>query len=151
MTTDVRIEGLEKLLKKLGDGLPKAPVRRFFKRAATRQEGAAKRRAPVLHGRMRNTITHEIDKADPPLWAKVGTAVTAQGKPYWLMLDAGHAEPKAARPYDYHYRSGGAMGLSGQPTAGWFSEHAVEDAREDIRGYFDDMRREIQEELRDNE
>jgi len=135
MSLNVKVNGLERLLRKLDEKTLRAPMRRFFKRAAIRLEGAGKRRAPVgQFGTLRNRFAHEIDPAPLPLWAKVGTpAESPRGFPYPLALDEGGVTRV------YHYRSGGAMGLAGQATKGWFREHAVADARTDIRGYVDDI------------
>jgi hypothetical protein len=135
-----RVEGLEHLLKKLDSKLLNKPLDRFFKRAAIRLEAAGKGRAPVDRGRLRNSLTHEIDRSTPPLWAKVGTNVNRGGFPYPLALDEGGITRV------YHYRGGGAMGLAGEPTQGWFREQSVQDAKPDIVSYVGDVGADIKRE-----
>lgn len=132
--------GLARLLLKLTpDHLLDGPIRRYLDRASTRLEGAVKRRAPVDKGRMRNSATREVDSRTPPRWAKVGITATHRGVNYGAVLDAG--EDKRGRVY--HYRGGGAMGLSGRPTKGWMTEGAVGDAEADLARYADDLGRDI--------
>jgi hypothetical protein len=134
MSVSFHVNGLERLLRKLDEKQLRVPFRRFFKRAAIRLEGAGKQRAPVDLGTLKNRMRHEIDSAPLPLWAKVGTpAESPTGFPYPLALDEGGITRT------YHYVGGGAMGLAGQETKGWFREHAVHDARTDILGYVDDI------------
>jgi len=140
MALEFRVNGLAELIRKFDGKLLKAPLRTFFKRAALRLEGAGKGRSPVDDGRLRNSLTHEIDSSEPPLWAKVGSNVNARGFPYPIALDEGGVTRI------YHYRGGGAMGLAGEPTKGWFSEKAVEDSKPDILGYVDDIGRDVKRE-----
>lgn len=132
MAKSVRLEmrGLAKLRDKLDPVyLLDKPIRTGFQRIGTAYLGEAKLRAPVLHGLMRVTLAKgannsifEEDPRKPPRFIRVGTShVSRSGKPYPIYLDAGRAYPKGSKAYDYHYRSGGALGLSGRPTKDWFS------------------------------
>lgn len=73
MRLEVEIQNLDALMSKLDSGLFNAPVRKFFQRAIVPVEGKAKQNAPSDTGLLRSRITHMIDKAPLPLWAKVGT------------------------------------------------------------------------------
>lgn len=73
--TNVRIEGLDKLLKKVEPGLLNKPLRNFFKRATITVQNRARDKAPVDTGRLRSSIATEVDRRDPPKWGKVGTNV----------------------------------------------------------------------------
>lgn len=73
---EIRVEGLEPLLKKLdGNSLLAAPLREALTKAVILLESAAKRGAPVDTGRLRASITHEVDSRPVPLFGKVGTDV----------------------------------------------------------------------------
>ncbi len=70
-----KIEGLEELTQDLQPALIGGPLRRFFERAAMAIENRAKRNAPVDTGRLRSSLTHQVDGAEVPKFAKVGTNV----------------------------------------------------------------------------
>ena len=70
-----KIEGLEALLAKLKPELVAGPVKKFLMDASLYVEGQAKRRTPVDTGRLRASITHEIDASPMPLFGKIGTNV----------------------------------------------------------------------------
>lgn len=75
---EVSIQGIENLRKSLGDtheGLRQS-VRDWFNRSVLRLERDAKRFAPADIGRLRSSITHQVDKAQMPLWGKVGVNVS---------------------------------------------------------------------------
>lgn len=72
---NVRVEGLEELIRKCDPAILAAPLKRFFDRAAIGVTNLAKQKAPVDTGRLRASLTHETDSATPPMWAKVGTNV----------------------------------------------------------------------------
>ena len=71
----VRIEGLDRLRRKLGvlNDAERAAARTEVKRGALHIQAEAKRRAPVDTGRLRNSITHE--ERDDGLAAVIGTNV----------------------------------------------------------------------------
>ncbi len=73
MSMEVEIEGLKEAMARLDAGLVAGPVRAFMSRAAMYVEGKAKEKAPVDTGRLRSSITHEVDGETVPQWAKVGT------------------------------------------------------------------------------
>jgi len=70
------IVGMEKIARKLSGEFMQRPMRRFFTRAAIAVQSDAKKRAPVDTGRLRSSLTYNIDPRALPLWAKVGTNVT---------------------------------------------------------------------------
>lgn len=126
-TMKMEVRGLQELIAKTRDKkLIGEPLRRFFNRATLKVESRGKVNAPVDKGRLRGGLASEVDTAEIPRWGKVGTDVSHRGFPY----------PKALDESDrYHYRGGGALGLSGANTQGWFSERSVQASLEDIRGY----------------
>ena len=67
----VRIEGLERVMGKLEPALWKGPLREFLEAAALGVERDAKKKAPVDTGRLRSSITHEVEDT----LARVGTDV----------------------------------------------------------------------------
>jgi hypothetical protein len=72
----IRITGVERLLRKARDPqLVGGPVRRFFERAGALTAGNVRERTPVDTGRLRNSITHEVDRGQVPQFARVGTNV----------------------------------------------------------------------------
>jgi phage gpG-like protein len=72
----MQILGLDSLTRKLTRQFMQQPMRRFFTRAAIAVQSGAKERAPVDTGRLRSSLTYEIDPAALPTWAKVGTNVS---------------------------------------------------------------------------
>jgi hypothetical protein len=149
MEARLKVIGLRELILKTNPKLLARPLRRFFERAYTRLEGAGKRRAPVDMGRLRNSLTHEVDRHLLPLWAKVGTNVKADGFPYASALDAGGWQDETGQ-HTYHYVGGGALALAGQPTEGWFTHHALEESRDDIKRYVKDIGTDVQREWDSN-
>lgn len=133
MSVKVEIRGLERIMRKLGPGLIDKPLRRFFERAALAVENEAKKRSPVDTGRMRASLTHEIDRGRPPLWAKVGTNVKHKGVSYPRVLEESPI---------HHYRG---TPFVGQPTKGWFSG-SVKKAMGAIRGFVRRLGEEIGDE-----
>jgi len=74
--TDIEIQGLEELQKKLKpDELLGRSVKDLLNTAALSLEREAKSLSPVDTGRLRSSITHSISGDPIPLWAKVGTNV----------------------------------------------------------------------------
>lgn len=68
-----RITGLAELQRALGPGLVAQPARNLFTRGALIVEGNQKRFAPVDRGPLRQSVTHEIDGAFVPTFARIGT------------------------------------------------------------------------------
>lgn len=128
----VRLEmrGLADLRKKLDPVyLLNKPIRVGFQRIGMAYLAEAKLRSPVKHGLMRVTLAKGAnnnifieDHRRPPRFIHVGTShVSRKGKPYPIYLDKGRANPKGRKAYNYHYVSGGALGLAGRLTKGWFT------------------------------
>lgn len=72
---EVKVEGVEQLIRKASPELVAKPLRQFFEKAALYIEGQAKRNSPVDTGRLRASITHSVDSMAVPLWGKVMTDV----------------------------------------------------------------------------
>jgi len=73
--TSIKIEGLDKLLKKVDPKLLSKPLRNFFQRSTIAIQNRAREKAPVDTGRLRAGIATEVDHSSPPKWGKVGTNV----------------------------------------------------------------------------
>lgn len=69
------IQGLDEMLARLSPELYSGPLRKFWERCAIAIENRAREKAPVDTGRLRASIGHEIEDADPPTWCKVGSNV----------------------------------------------------------------------------
>lgn len=71
----VEIRGLRELVEKVNDPqLTAGPVRAFFDQAGAGVAGAVRERTPVDTGRLRNSITHEVDRGGQR--ARVGSNVS---------------------------------------------------------------------------
>lgn len=74
MAATVVLHGDDELRRKLDPAaLAGVPARNFLNRWAIDVEGGAKENAPVWRGHLRRSLTHEVDSADLPMWAKAGT------------------------------------------------------------------------------
>jgi hypothetical protein len=80
MGWNVKVEGLDKALKKADEKILRKPMKNFFNRSAVQVQNLARIKVPVDTGRLRNSISYEIDSSSLPLWAKIGTNVR-YGKP----------------------------------------------------------------------
>jgi hypothetical protein len=70
---DIEVRGLEGTIRQFSGGnLLNRPLRRFFERAAILVQGRARMNAPSDRGQLRSSISYEIDRGSPPLFAKVG-------------------------------------------------------------------------------
>jgi len=69
----LQIENLDKILAALGPEIVGGPVRDMLTAICLRLEEDAKRGTPADNGRLRTSITHEVDNAIMPEWAVVGT------------------------------------------------------------------------------
>lgn len=101
---EVEIEGLAEALKKLSPDLYAEPLRKFWNRAAVVVQGRARDKSPVDTGRLRSSIMYEIDTANPPLYAVVGSDVeyapyqefgTSRGVPAVGYLSGGMRDSKS--------------------------------------------------------
>ena len=71
-----QILGGNRITRKLSGEIMHQPMRRFFTKAAIAVQSGAKERAPVDTGRLRSSLTFEVDSRPLPLWAKVGSNVS---------------------------------------------------------------------------
>ncbi len=71
----VTIEGLDEAIAKCSPALIAGPLRAFWERACISVENRARETCVVDTGRLRSSIGHEIDNANVPEWAKVGSSV----------------------------------------------------------------------------
>ena len=157
----VKIEGLDRLIKKTSPDLLRAPLKRFFERAAISVENRAKRNAPVDTGRLRSSLTHELDSADVPRFARVGTNVKyapfmefgtglfsdAEGASHtrhWPPPDALGGWAKR-HGFASGYAVAAAIGKRGGLKPRRYLRNALKDSLGDIRGFMDRLGREISE------
>jgi hypothetical protein len=73
----VHIEGLDRVIRKLGPQLIAGPLRKFMDRSVLNIEGRWKQNAKANAdtGKYSNSIGHQVDSAQIPRWAKVGTSL----------------------------------------------------------------------------
>lgn len=70
------VKGFESLLGKLNaEKLMAEPMRKFYKRAAVIAQRYARQLSPVDTGRLRGSITYEVDAAEFPTFAAIGSVV----------------------------------------------------------------------------
>ena len=151
---------LDLVMKKLKPDLISGPLQRFFKRSTITVQGKARGKAPVDLGRLRSDIGTEVDTAQPPLWGKIGTSVFYA--PY-QERGTGTFVGKGV-----HWPPGKALGLWAKRHGGWtgseiasiighhgglrpkkFMRGGLEDSLSAIRGFVDDLGREIEEKWRE--
>lgn len=101
---EFKVEGLERLLKKLSPEILAEPLKRGLTDLAHLGEREAKKASPIDTGRLRSSITTGVDTAFMPLWSKVKTDVT-----YGVYMEMG------TRP---HWPPPGAL-------AGWARRHGI--------------------------
>jgi phage gpG-like protein len=106
MTT--QILGLDRLKRKLSGEFMQKPMRKFFTSAAIAVQSGAKERAPVDTGRMRSSLTYEIDPAAMPAWAKVGTNVSYAPFMEW---GTGSLSESPASTSGWHAPTGAALAV----------------------------------------
>ena len=116
--TETRIRGLNHILSRLSEPMYAKPWRDALEGSALIAEDEGIQHAPVDTGWMRSQLTHSLDPATVPLWAKVGTNVRARGVSYPAVLEAG-TDRRGRR---YHYRRGPR---AGQPTEKWLGGSIV--------------------------
>ena len=91
MPVQVRIEGLEQMLRKLGPQFIAKPMKDFWQRCGITVQSAARERANRdAHdtGHLVNMIQYEVDTRQVPLWAKVGLLNASAGSPLWFKARA---------------------------------------------------------------
>lgn len=71
----IKIDGLEEILKKATPKILEKPMHNFFDRATIHIQGLGRRKAPVDTGRLRASIAQKVDPKPLPLWGEVGSNV----------------------------------------------------------------------------
>ncbi len=159
MEINAEIEGLDEALRKLSPELYAKPLRDFFKKASIYISDRAKELAPVDTGRLRSSLTYNVDDADPPQYAQVGTNV--EYAPYMefgtgLLTDGeGGAGVRHWPPADAldvwasrHGFASGAhvariIGMRGGLEPRRYLRNAFEQAKGAIEGFLKDMKEDI--------
>lgn len=159
MKIDVDVEGLDAALAKLGPELYARPLRDFFKKCGIYVSDRAKELAPVDTGRLRASLTYQVDEGEPPQQVAIGTNV--EYAPYMEfgtgMMSDGPDGPRARHwpPADAlniwanrHGFSSGAqvahiIGMRGGLEPKRYLRNAFEQAREAINGFLGDMKDDI--------
>lgn len=103
---DIIVTGVEEIKANLAPEQFHGAMRRILTKGAIQGENLGKERSPVNRGRLRASITHEVDQSSPPTWARYGTNVQ-----YGLYLNS----PVTRNP---HYRGGPR---AGQSTRDWLT------------------------------
>ncbi len=150
MDLTYKIEGLEELLKNIDNRhlLSQALKDIFTKSTLTLQRNIQKKTTKVDTGRLRASITTEIDKSELPQWGKVGTNTTYapyvewDTKPHWPPIKA--LEPWAHRHNTSAYLV--ALGISRHGTKGvHMFQEGLEDSKADLDKIVNDAARTIEE------
>jgi len=133
---NVKIDGLDALIKDTDPAVLREPLSRFFTRAGMVNMSETQKRSPVDTGRLRSSLARGGADSVWSLHSKsrlpdrliVGTKVTHKGESYPAKLETeagyhyrggrahGRAHPKAVGPFATM-----RTGLLGKPTKGWFS------------------------------
>jgi hypothetical protein len=72
----IRLEGLEQIQEKLKkENLLSKPLKMILEQGALTIERKAKEFSPVDLGRLKGSMTHQLDASSVPLWSKAGTNV----------------------------------------------------------------------------
>ncbi len=155
MPATIRIQGDEKLRKALASKtLINEPVRRFLERSAQTVEGKGKQNAPVDTGRLRSSISRDVQPANKRAFvgSKLPYAAPVEfGRPpgTWPPLSA--LQPWARR-HGFPAGNAGAFlvaraiarrGIKPQP----YLVPALESSRTAIRGFLNMMAREVEQEF----
>ncbi len=72
---EYQVEGMERLMERAKPELLAKPVHDFLERAALMVKAKAREYTPVDTGRLRASMTHQLDSSPVPLWARVGSNV----------------------------------------------------------------------------
>jgi hypothetical protein len=70
-----KVEGLDELLSKATPMILAKPLRKFFASSGEQVRNSAKMKTPVHFGHLRRSMASEVDTAQLPMWAKIGTNV----------------------------------------------------------------------------
>jgi len=74
----IRLNGLSDLLRKVDKRLYAQPIRDMLQRSSAEIAGEVREKTPVDTGRLRNSVTSEVEKTMPtdvPTWARIGSNV----------------------------------------------------------------------------
>lgn len=154
------VKGLEKVLQKLGPDLIAEPLRDFLNKAGQHVQSEAKERAPVDTGRLRSSITTEVDDGLPPLWAKVGSNVDYA--PYMEYGTGGQSDGSGGRGgrhwppagaldvwarrhgFQSGFQVAKAIGQRGGLEPRRYLRGALEDSVAKLKGFVKDMAKDIE-------
>jgi phage gpG-like protein len=142
----VRIPELDKIMAKCnGNTLLGKPIRTAFNKSVITLENRAKELTPWNTGRLRSSITHDVDDGALPTWGKVGTNVEYAPhvewgtKPHWAPIDTLQPGGRLAVWGGRHGMNAAqvwwSIGLRGTKGAHMFAS-AIEQSRDTIAGYF---------------
>lgn len=125
----IRIEGLENLVKKTDARYLFRPLRNFLNRSTITIQGRARVNSPVDTGRLRASIGTKLDSASMPTWGEVGTNV------------------EYARPVEYgtgqYSDAPDSKGGRGGMRPRRYLRNAVRDSVADVRGFVNRLGDEI--------
>ena len=86
----VKIHGLDELKRKLNPAFAGKPARNFLNRGAILIQNGGREFSPVYRGRLKNSISFQVDSSSVPLWARIGPNVQIYGeaqefgtRPFW--------------------------------------------------------------------
>jgi phage gpG-like protein len=157
----IQIIGGDKIMRKLSNEVMRQPMRRFFTKAAIAVQSGAKERAPVDTGRLRSSLTFQVDAAALPLWAKVGSNVSyapfmehgtgvlsenPQATKRWHFPAASHLEVWARRKRLDAFQVAKAIRERGGLKPRRFLRGSFEANQGKIKGYLRQAETEIQQE-----
>jgi hypothetical protein len=74
----IRLKGIEQLMRKMDKRLYRDPIKDMLTRASLEIAGEVRERTPVDTGRLRNSVTSEVERVMPtdvPTWARIGSNV----------------------------------------------------------------------------
>ena len=148
MELNYTIEGMDGLLKKMdGQALLGQPLRTFFERASLETQKQVQILTPVDTGGLRADITHEVDSAGIPQFAKIGTSKTYapfveyDTRPHYPPYDA--IAPWAKRHGVDPWLIINKIGLVGTKGAHMF-ERGLEAAKGNFPGYMSELAADIE-------
>lgn len=144
----IKIEGIAELTRRLSDpALIGAPLRRAFHKVGYVVEGAAKIGAPVDRGRLRASITSEMDSAAVPKWVQIGTNVeyapyVHEGRPPGKFPPMDKIAAWAARKGLPAFPVARAIARNGTKPRPFLTD-ALDESERRIRNIFDAMIKEV--------
>jgi hypothetical protein len=115
----MHIDGVEALLRKLGEGGDPIHARAWrtaLRSAVNLGVRFVQGRAPRASGKLATTIRGRLAPGRVPLWGVVTAGRQRKGFRVGVALDAGHGKRKSGTIYQFHYAG------TGQSTGGWFRD-----------------------------